>query len=146
MLTPLQERALSLYREGKTLREVAVEVQRSHEWVRKTLVKAGEDSRNRGREPLTRPACRVCNKVCPKPEALFCSRGCLSRHRHDAALKRLEKAQEVLKRGGTYAEAAEAAGFKNSWHLWGRLHHFGLTEGLRTAESCTSVESPAGSA
>lgn len=140
MLTPLQEQAVALYREGKTLREVAHEIQRSHEWVRKTLAKAGEDSRSRGREPLERPTCGVCRKVCPKPESKFCSRSCLSKHRHDSALKKLDKAMVVLKRGGTYAEAATAAGFKNGWHLWGRLHHFGLTAGLSAPKTPSSFE------
>lgn len=130
MLTPLQEKAIELYNAGKNLREVAAEVQRSHEWVRKTLARAGEDSRNRGREPKNRPECGHCKKPVHKPTAKFCSRPCLHRARHQEAVDRLEAALHVLRAGGTYNEAASAVGFPSGWHLWGRLHHFGLTAGL----------------
>lgn len=129
MLSPLQERAVDLYLEGKTLREVAEKVGRSHEWVRKSLAKAGELTRNRGREVLERPVCDECGQPCAKLEARFCSRACLNKFRLDGAMEKLNKALEVLKAGGTYAAAAEKAGFQNAWHLWGRMHHFGLTGG-----------------
>ena len=130
MLTPIQEQALALYDSGKTLREVADKVGRSHEWVRKTLLKVGDGTRERGREPLTRPTCPVCREVCNKPGAKYCSRLCLQEARRRAALSKLQKALRVLRAGGTYVEAAQAAGFQGAWHLWGRLYHFGLTEGL----------------
>jgi len=129
MLSPIQERAIELYQSGKNLREVADEVGRSHEWVRKTLAKAGEETRSRGREYENRPACERCGKPCPKLEARFCTRLCMNKHRREAAMGKLQEALRVLNAGGTYAEAADKAGFQNAWHLWGRMHHFGLTEG-----------------
>lgn len=139
MLSPLQEQAIELYNSGKNLREVAAEVQRSHEWVRKTLKRAGEGARNRGREPLHRPKCVVCGSLCQKPDARFCSRPCVQRDRNRAAVERLQDALRVLRAGGTYNEAAAVIGFPNGWHLWGRLHHFGLTAGLTAPKKPASV-------
>lgn len=127
MLSVLQEEAVELYRSGKNLREVAEKVGRSHEWVRKTLVKAGESARQRGRETIDRPACLQCQKPCPKLDARFCTRECMNTYRKEAALKKLDVALRVLNAGGTYAAAAAKAGFQNAWHLWGRMHHFGMT-------------------
>lgn len=121
---------MSLYSAGKTLREVAEQLHRSHEWVRKALKQAGGEARNRGREPESRPVCGYCEGPCPKLTAKFCSRDCLAKHRHDTAMEKLQEALKVIRRGGSYSEAAKAAGFPNAWHLWGRLHHFGLTGGL----------------
>lgn len=132
MLTNLQEEAVELYRKGKNLREVADEVKRSHEWVRQTLVKAGEHSRNRGRELQDRPKCALCKSPCPKADSRFCSRECMNKSRRDKAMKKLSSAIKVLNGGGTYAEAARKAGFQNAWHLWGRMNHFGLTQGKKT--------------
>lgn len=126
MLTPLQEQAVLLYRSGKPLREVAVEVGRSHEWVRKTMLKAGVDIRDRGQEMRERPACLRCGKPCQTLRARYCSRTCLSATRFDGAMDKLNVALDLLKQGGTYGEAARAAGYQLGWHLWGRLHHFGL--------------------
>jgi transposase-like protein len=53
----------------------------------------------------------------------------MNTHRRNSALKKLEIAVHVLNSGGTYAAAAAKAGFQNAWHLWGRMHHFGLTGG-----------------
>lgn len=132
MLSPLHEKAVELYQSGKNLREVAEELNRSHEWVRKALAKAGENARNRGRELMERPSCELCQKPCPKLEARYCSRACMNTHRLDAAMDKVNLALKVLNAGGTYASAAEKAGFQNAWHLWGRLHHFGLTEGRKS--------------
>lgn len=129
MLSAIQERAVELYQSGKNLREVAEEVGRSHEWVRKTLAKAGEATRSRGREYAERPSCVRCGEDCPKLEARFCTRECMNKYRRDAAMGKLKDALKVLNSGGTYAKAAQKAGFKNAWHLWGRMHHFGMTEG-----------------
>jgi hypothetical protein len=138
MLTPVEEQAVALYAAGKNLREVATEMRRSHEWVRKTVKKAGEDTRRRGREARERPMCGECKQECNKPNAQFCSRICLNMFRHREAVGKLQKALHVLRGGGTYSEAAAAVGFPNGWHLWGRLHHFGLTAGL-TAPTKKSV-------
>lgn len=129
MLTPIQEQAIELYQSGKTLREVAEEIGRSHEWVRKTLSKAGETTRSRGREFTERPPCAQCEKPCPKADARFCSRTCMNKHRRESAMGKLTDALKVLNSGGTYAAAAAKAGFQSGWHLWGRLHHFGMTDG-----------------
>lgn len=126
MLTPLQEQAVELYRNGKNLREVADEVGRSHEWVRKTLLKGGVDLRERGQEMRARPACLRCGKPCQTLRARYCSRTCLSATRFDGAMDKINVALDVLKSGGSYTEAAKAAGYQTGWHLYGRLHHFGL--------------------
>lgn len=141
MLAPLEAQAVALYREGKHLREVANELGRSHEWVRKTLARANEPIRGRGRESVNRPDCRVCGKTCSKVGAKFCSRECMQKNRLDTAMEKLDKAIVALKEGSTYAEAAKVAGFKSGWHLWGRLHHFGLTEGLSQLEDDTNKPS-----
>lgn len=128
MWTPLQEQAIALYREGKTLREVAASVQRSHEWVRQLLRKAEESVRNRGRVGEEHAKCALCNERCDKSSSRYCSRRCMQVHQYKTAAAKLEPALRVLRGGGTYAEAAEAAGFKSAWHLWGRMHHFQLTD------------------
>lgn len=130
MPTPLEEQAIRLYREGQHLREVASEVGRSHEWVRKTLLKAGESLQVRGAKAKQRAGCERCGKECAL-RSRFCSRECFNALRLSKAMERVDAAMHVLRMGGTYAEAAEKAGFKSAWHLWGRLYHFGLTEGLR---------------
>lgn len=134
MLPPLEEKAVLLYREGKHLREVAEELGRSHEWVRKVLVKAHEPVRGRGREFSERPSCAVCGKPCAKSEAKYCSRDCSQKMRLDTAMKKVDLALEALQGGATYSEAAKRAGFKNGWHLWGRLNHFGMTKDLANPE------------
>lgn len=50
----------------------------------------------------------------------------MSATRFDNAMVKLNVAIDVLKSGGSYTEAAKAAGYQTAWHLWGRLHHFGL--------------------
>ena len=131
MLSPLQEQAIALYQEGKTLREVAEQVQRSHEWVRKLLRRQNEAVRNRGREVVERLPCVVCKTICTRIGSKHCSRSCLRVYQYNKAAAKLQPAIRVLRGGGTYAEAAEVAGFKSAWHLWGRLHHFQLTDQFR---------------
>lgn len=131
MLTPIQEQAVTLYGLGKDLREVAGALGRSHEWVRKTLAVAGVPTRGRGRGAADRSSCLTCGKVCQTLRAQFCSRECLHKNRYDIAMKRVNVALGVLRTGGSYASAAEKSGFSSGWHLWGRLYHFGLTDGLK---------------
>lgn len=126
------EKAIRLYQSGLNLREVGAAVNRSHEWVRKVVASAGKPVRSRGREFLDRPDCAQCKKPCPKLGAQFCSRDCLNKSRRKLALAKLESAIRVLNNGGSYAAAAEKSGFKSAWHLWGRMHHFGLTEGRKS--------------
>jgi hypothetical protein len=131
MLTPIQEQAVTLYGLGKDLREVAGALNRSHEWVRKTLAVAGVPTRGRGRGAADRSACLTCGKICQTLRAQFCSRECLHKNRYENAMLRVNVALGVLRTGGSYAAAAEKAGFSSGWHLWGRLYHFGLTDGLK---------------
>jgi len=140
MLTPIQEQAVQLYTLGKDLREVAETLGRSHEWVRKTLVIAGVPTRARGRESTGRPLCLECGKPCGAIRSQYCSRVCLNKNRHDVAMVRVNKALVLLKQGTSFAEAAKQAGFSNGWHLWGRLYHFGLTEGLREPAAAKKTE------
>jgi len=131
MLTPIQEQAVMLYELGQDLREVAGTLRRSHEWVRKTLATAGVPTRGRGRGASERSACSSCGKICLTLRAKFCSRVCLHKDRYENAMLRVNVALGVLRTGGSYAAAAEKAGFSSGWHLWGRLYHFGLTDGLK---------------
>ena len=142
MLTPIQEQAVQLYAAGKDLRQVAGELDRSHEWVRKTLAKAGVAARGRGRESTERPVCVECGKDCGTPQAEYCSRECLHKHRYEAAMARLNVAMGVLREGGSFSAAAKKAGFSNGWHLWGRLYHFGLTTGLREPTESVGPDKP----
>jgi hypothetical protein len=141
MLTPIQEEAVRLYGEGHGLRAVAHKLNRSHEWVRKSLKAAGIDPRSRGRVVVERRHCAECGKLCRTLRAEFCSRECFSKHRLDVAMQRLEVARKSLREGDTFAVAAEKSGFKSAWHLWGRLYHFGLTEGLRAPPEPANPES-----
>lgn len=129
-----RERAVRLYREGANLREVAALMRRSHEWVRKTVAKAGKPLRDRGRAAGKRPDCALCKNPCPKLNTRFCSRDCLSKSRRTEALAKLDEAIRVLNEGGSYATAAEKSGFKSAWHLWGRMHHFGLIDSKNTSK------------
>lgn len=131
MLSPLQEKAIELYKSGKNLREVAAEVQRSHEWVRKLLKKMDEELRHRGRAPVEHPECAYCKQPCAKSDSVYCGKACMYIHRYKVAAAKLQPAIRVLRMGGSYAEAAEAAGFQSAWHLWGRLNHFQFTEQFR---------------
>jgi hypothetical protein len=55
---------------------------------------------------------------------------------------RVNVALGVLRTGGSYAAAAEKAGFSSGWHLWGRLYHFGLTTGLKEPAESAVPDKP----